>query len=151
MNALFQPLFRTDTSFAPLVVRVALGTVILPHGLQKLFGWFGGYGFNPTMDYFTSGLGLPWLVGFLVIIAESFGALALIAGFLTRAAACGIGTVMVGAAWIAHRSHFFMDWSGQQGAQGFQFHLLAIGMALALVLTGGGRWSVDGYLARQRR
>ena len=137
--------FATDGGqWALFILRITLGFVILPHGLQKLFGWFGGHGFKGTMGFMTGTMKLPWIAGFIVIIAESFGALGLILGFLTPLAAIGVGAVMIGAAWTAHRPNgFFMNWSGQQKGEGFEYHLLAIGMALVLVIYGAGAFSVD--------
>lgn len=74
--------FKTDDSWAGLILRVGLGGVIFAHGAQKLLGWFGGNGFDGTMEFFTQRMRLLWLVAFLVIIGESLGALGLIAGFL---------------------------------------------------------------------
>jgi putative oxidoreductase len=122
--------------------------VIFPHGAQKLLGWFGGYGFSGTMGYFTDQVGLPWIIAFLVVIIEFFGSLALIVGAATRLAALGIGAVMAGAVLTVHgKVGFFMNWSGNQSGEGFEFHLLAIGIALALILVGGGRASVDGAIS----
>ena len=126
------------------LLRVTLGLVILPHGLQKLFGWFGGYGFKGTMGYLTGTAKLPWIVAFTVVVAESFGALGLIVGLFTPVAAIGVGAVMIGAAWTAHRPNgFFMNWTGQQKGEGFEFHILAVGIALVLVIFGGGALSID--------
>ena len=130
-----------------LVLRLALGLVILPHGAQKLLGWFGGYGFQGTMGYFTQTMHIPYLLGVLAIFAEFFGGLALLAGVLTRPAALGVGVVMVVAAVLAHRPYgFFMNWFGNQQGEGFEFHILAAGIALVLVITGGGAWSLDHVL-----
>lgn len=146
---LVQRLVGTDASLSPLVLRAFLGAVMLPHGAQKLLGWFGGYGFSGTMGYFTDVVGLPWLIAFLVILIESFGALMLIAGVGTRLAALGTAAVMVGAIATAHWQHgFFMNWFGAQQGEGIEFHLLAIALAVGLVITGGGRWSVDRALSR---
>ncbi|MBI4161484.1 MAG: DoxX family protein [Acidobacteria bacterium] len=142
--------FRTDDGWTGLVLRVALGGVMLPHGAQKLLGWFGGPGFSGTMEIFTGTLGLPWILAFLVVLAESFGALGLILGFLTRLDAFGILCVMAGAVAMAHWPNgFFMDWFGQQAGEGFEYHLLAMGLALGLLIGGGGRHSVDGAIARR--
>jgi putative oxidoreductase len=147
---MWKNLLRTDHDIAPLVLRLTLGIVIFPHGAQKLLGWFGGYGFAGTMQFFTQTMGIPWILALLVVIAEFFGALALIAGFLTRLSAFGIGSVMAGAIAMVHWQHgFFMNWSGQQAGEGFEFHLLAIGIAIALMVKGGGAASVDGELARR--
>ncbi len=145
-------ILRTDGSWAGLIGRLVLGAVMLPHGLQKTLGWFGGHGFSGTMGFFTEQLGIPWVVALLVIVAESAGALGLIAGFLTRLSALGILAVMAGAIRMAHfQNGFFMNWSGSQAGEGFEYHILAAGLAAILLVTGGGRWSVDGALAGKRR
>ena len=117
---------------------------MFPHGAQKLLGWYGGFGFNGMMGFFTQKMGLPWLIAFLVIIAESFGSIALLAGFLTRFTAASLAIIMLGAISLVHLPHgFFMNWFGQQQGEGFEYHLLVIGIATALLVTGGGKWSVD--------
>lgn len=142
-------LFQTDESWTPLVVRVTLALVIFPHGAQKLLGWFGGFGFDGTMGFFTQQMGLPWVVAFLVIMGESFGSLGLLAGFLTRFTAASYILIMLGAIATVHWPHgFFMNWSGKQAGEGFEYHLLVIGASLALLISGGGKWSVDGLIAR---
>jgi putative oxidoreductase len=144
MSNLVKKLFATTNDLSPVIVRVILGLVILPHGLQKTLGLFGGYGFTGTMGFFTGTLGVPWIVALLVILGESLGAIALIAGFVTRFSAASLILIMVGAITMAHLDNgFFMNWTGQQKGEGFEYHLLVIGMALSLVLTGAGRWSVD--------
>ncbi len=140
-------LLRTENSASLLLVRLALGGVMLPHGLQKTLGLFGGQGFSGTMAYFT-GQGMLAALAFLVILAESAGSLGLIVGLLTRIAALGIGCVMVGAILTVHLPNgFFMNWFGNQKGEGFEYHLLAIGIALALLVGGGGRASIDRSLA----
>jgi putative oxidoreductase len=140
----------TDRSAVPTLLRLVLGLVILPHGLQKTAGWFGGYGFDATMGYFGS-IGIPALFGFLAIAAESAGAIALIAGIGTRIAAFGVLSVMSVAALLQHRAYFFMNWSGQQAGEGFEYHLLAGVIALAVMIAGAGRWSVDRAIAARVR
>lgn len=136
--------FRTDNDIAVTIMRLALGIVILPHGLQKVAGMFGGNGFQATLQYFTTSMGVPWIVALLVILAESAGALGLLFGFCTRLCALGIAAVMTGAIVMVHWQHgFFMNWSGSQGGEGFEFHLLAIGLAIALLIKGGGALSLD--------
>ncbi len=143
-------LFETDENWAGLILRLTLGLVMFPHGAQKLFGWFGGFGFEGTMRFFTQKMGLPWLIAFLVIIGESFGSLALLAGLLTRFSAASLAVIMLGAITMVHLPYgFFMNWFGQQQGEGFEFHLLVIGIAAALLVTGGGKWSVDRELAKR--
>jgi putative oxidoreductase len=132
------------------ILRLTLGLVMLPHGIQKLLGWFGGLGFDGTMGVFTEKMGMPWIIAFLVIIAESFGSLGLLAGFLTRFVAVGLAVIMLGAITMVHLPYgFFMNWFGQQQGEGYEYHLLVIGIAAALMVTGSGRWSVDREVAER--
>lgn len=141
-------LFRTDDDWTGLALRLTLGLVMFPHGAQKLLGWYGGFGFDGTMGAFTQKMGLPWIVAFFVIIGEFFGSLALMAGFLTRFAAASLAVIMLGAISMVHLPHgFFMNWFGKQQGEGFEYHVLVIGIAAALLVTGGGRWSVDREVA----
>ncbi|MEK8022263.1 MAG: DoxX family protein [Candidatus Hydrogenedentota bacterium] len=141
--------FQTDTEWFGLITRVFLGAVFLPHGLQKTLGAFGGYGFSGTMEFMT-GMGMPWIVALLVVAGESLGALGLITGFLTRLSAFGIVAIMSGAIVMVHAKFgFFMNWFGNQQGEGVEYHLLAMGMAFALLVGGAGRWSVDGFIARK--
>ena len=147
---MFRKLIATSNDYGMLVTRLVLAGVMLPHGAQKLFGWFGGHGFDATVGYFTTQLGIPAPVAVLVILAESLGAVALALGLAGRFMAFGIGATMVGAVLIAHTSNgFFMNWSGQQAGEGFEYHLLAVGMALAVILRGSGAWSIDRVLQRR--
>jgi putative oxidoreductase len=140
--------FDTDDSVAGLLLRLTLGVVMFPHGAQKMLGWFGGFGFSGTMGFFTEKLGLPWIIAFLVIIGEFCGSLGLLVGFLTRFSAASVIVIMLGAITMAHVPHgFFMNWSGQQQGEGYEYHLLAIGIAASLLVTGAGRWSVDRAVA----
>jgi putative oxidoreductase len=141
-------LFQTDGSIVPLVLRLTLAIVIFPHGAQKALGWFGGHGFSGTMGYFKS-QGIPTVFGLLAIAAELLGSLGVAVGLLTRVAALGIACVMLVAIFTVHRKvGFFMNWFGTQKGEGFEYHLLALGIALALILGGAGRWSLDALIAR---
>ena len=141
-------LVATDGSVVPLVLRLTLAVVMFPHGAQKMLGWFGGHGFKGTMAFFAeSGIPAGW--AFLAIMAEFLGPLGLAVGLLTRVAALGIGVVMLVAIFTVHKQHgFFMNWYGTQQGEGFEFHLLALGIAIALVIGGAGQWSLDALLAR---
>lgn len=141
-------LFQTDEAWSSLILRVTLGLVMLPHGAQKLLGWFGGFGFAGTMGMFTDKMHLLWIVAFLVIIGESFGSLGLILGCLTRFTAASLVLIMLGAITMVHWPNgFFMNWFGKQAGEGFEYHLLVIGMSVALMVAGGGKWSVDRLIA----
>jgi putative oxidoreductase len=143
-------LFETEASWSGLILRLTLGLVMFPHGAQKMLGWFGGFGFDGTMGFFTQKMGLPWLVGALVISGEFFGSIGLVVGFLTRFTAASLIVIMAGAILLSHLPYgFFMNWFGQQQGEGFEFHLLVIGIAAALLLTGGGKWSLDRAVAQR--
>lgn len=146
-----QSLFATEPRFAGLVARVALGAVMLPHGLQKTAGWFGGYGFKGTMGLFTDTLHIPAVFAFLAILAESLGALLLLAGLATRAAAAAMIVLMAVAMSYHVENGFFMNWFGNQKGEGYEYHLLVIALAGVSVLLGGGAASADGWLAGKPR
>ena len=144
MTTFMKYLFQTNDKFSYWVPRVILGCVILPHGAQKLFGWFGGFGFTNTMTYFTQTAGLPWIIAFLIIMGESLGSLGLIVGFFTRLSALGLICIMVGAIITVHIPNgFFMNWFSKNAGEGFEYHLLVIGMSIPLLISGGGKYSVD--------
>src|SRR5262245_32783060 len=147
---MFAWLFQTNGSAAGLILRLTLAVVMFPHGAQKVLGWFGGQGLMPTLQSFTSA-GIPPVLAWLVIVAEFLGPLALAVGLLTRLAALGIAGVMLGAMKMVHWTNgFFMNWSGTQQGEGFEYHLLALGIAIALVIMGAGAGSVDRALTGSR-
>ncbi len=141
-------LLKTDSSTGPLIARLVLGLVMFPHGAQKVLGWFGGNGFTGTMQFFTGTMHIPVLFAFLAIAAEFAGALGLIVGLFSRVAAFGVASVMVVAIFSAHAANgFFMNWFGNQKGEGFEYHLLAIGLALIVIVQGAGKASLDGLIA----
>ncbi|MGH7252592.1 MAG: DoxX family protein [Nitrospiraceae bacterium] len=143
-------LFETDEAWSGLILRVMLGVVMFPHGAQKLLGWYGGFGFAGTLGFFTEQMHVPWLVALLVIIGESFGSLGLLIGLLTRFTAASLALIMVGAIGLVHWPNgFFMNWSGKQTGEGFEYHLLVIAICAALIITGAGKWSVDSVIAKK--
>ena len=143
-------LFQTGESWAPVITRLALGIVMFPHGAQKMLGWYGGNGFSGTMAFFTEQMEMPALVAFLVIVGEFFGSLALLMGFLTRFTSASLALIMVGAMTMVHWHHgFFMNWFGQQAGEGYEYHLLAIGLCLSLLMTGSGKFSMDRLIAKK--
>lgn len=146
---MWKKILKTDSSWAPLVLRLALGFVMFPHGAQKALGWFGGPGFSGAMGFFGS-MGVPAVLAFLDIIAEFLGSIALVIGFKTRVAAAGIFVVMLVATLMVHlHNGFFMNWYGNKPGEGFEYHLLAMGIAIALMITGGGRCSIDQKLTKK--
>src|SRR5690348_7181457 len=125
------------------ILRVVLGIVFFAHGAQKALGWFGGFGFKGTMGFFTHQLGIPAPLAFLAIVTEFLGGLGLIIGLLSRIAALGIGVEMAIVIFmIHHRFGFFMNWTGQQKGEGYEYHLLIIAACLAILIRGSGLLSV---------
>jgi putative oxidoreductase len=141
---------NTEEGVAPLMARLALGLVMFPHGAQKALGWFGGYGFGGTMGFFTGAMHIPAALAFLAIAAEFAGSIALVLGLLSRLAAAGIAANMIVAIAAVHGANgFFMNWTGAQKGEGIEYHLLALGLALIVLVCGGGRASIDAFLARK--
>jgi putative oxidoreductase len=141
-------LMRTDDNLASPLLRLFLGLAFFPHGAQKLLGWWGGHGFAATVTGMSK-MGLPAALVFLIILIEFFGPLSLWIGFLSRVSAAGILCVMLGAIFTVHlRNGFFMNWEGQQNGEGIEYHLLVIGICLALLILGSGRFSVDRSMDR---
>jgi len=142
-------LLKTNNSFAPTLARITLGLVMFPHGAQKVLGWFGGYGFHGSMNFFTEQMHIPTVFAVLAIAAEFLGSLGLITGFLSRIAAFGIAVNMIVAVKMVHAANgFFINWFGNQKGEGYEYHLLAIGLALIVMIYGAGKASVDAAIAK---
>ncbi len=141
-------LLQTPNDLTLTILRLVLGVVFFAHGAQKMLGWFGGYGFSGTMQFFTQMAHIPAPLAFLAICAEFFGGLGLLFGFLTRIAAFGITCNMLVAILTVHLPNgFFMNWTGQQKGEGIEYHLLVLAITVVLMIRGAGALSVDGALA----
>ena len=117
-----------------------------------MLGWFGGYGFTGTMGFFTGTMHIPAVFAFLAIAAEFFGGIGLILGLLTRVAAFGIAVNMVVAVLMVHSQFgFFMNWSGAQKGEGYEYHLLTLAMCVLLMIRGAGAASLDRVLSSPPR
>lgn len=135
---------------APLLLRLSLGVIFFAHGAQKVLGWFGGYGWAGTMQFFTQTLHIPATLAAVAFLTEFLGGIALLLGFATRWAALLIAGEMVVAALRVHvQNGFFMNWANAPDVgHGIEMNLALIGAALALVITGSGGLSLDRVLAR---
>ena len=143
---MLQTIFSTDNSWTGLIIRLTLVIVLFTQGAQKMFGWFGGPGFSGEMHHLTQQAGLPAFVAVLVILIEFFAALMLLTGFGSRIAAVAVTGLFIGIIWQVHASMgFFMNWFGTMpaGHEGYEYHLLIIGLAITLLFTGSGRFSID--------
>jgi putative oxidoreductase len=131
---------RSAVDIALLIARVIVGVVFMAHGSQKLFGAFGG----PGLSGFVQMMG-P--LGYLVAAGEFFGGLGLIVGFLSRFSAASITVIMLGAIAMIHiHVGFFMNWTGKQAGEGFEYHLLAIAILLTTMIAGPGRFAIGRFL-----
>ena len=145
---MFRKLIATHNDIATTILRLALGVIFFAHGAQKTLGWFGGYGFAGTMGFFTGAMHIPTVFAFLAIAAEFLGGLGLIFGLLTRVAAFGIFCDMIVAVALVHaRFGFFMNWTGAQKGEGYEYHLLLLATTAFLMIRGAGAASVDRLLS----
>ncbi|MEP6874518.1 MAG: DoxX family protein [Burkholderiales bacterium] len=142
MNNLIHRIVSAQAGWAPLALRMPVGIILLAHGGQKLFGLFGGYGLAGTGQFMDSiGIHPGVLMALLAGSAEFFGGLALLFGLLVRPAAAVVAFTMVVAILSVHISHgLFMT------NNGYEYALALLAVAVALVLSGAGRGSVDSAL-----
>jgi putative oxidoreductase len=139
-----------ELGLGQLAARIAIAVVLWPHGAQLLLGMFGGDGFGNTMNYFTTQAGLPWIVGAFVIMIQFFGSLMVLAGFMTRFVALALAFVVVGMIFSGHVEHgFFMNWFGTQKGEGYEYHLLLLGLCVSLVFAGRSTFSIDRLLTKR--
>jgi len=145
---MIRKLIATDNDSATTILRLALGVIFFAHGAQKMLGWFGGYGFTGTMGFFTGVMHIPAVFAFLAIAAEFFGGLGLILGLLTRVASFGVFCNMIVAVALVHGQFgFWMNWTGAQKGEGYEYHLLLLAASALLMIRGAGAASIDRLLS----
>lgn len=144
-------ILKTQNDWMGFIVRLTVGLVLLPHGAQSMLGLFGGYGFNGTLDFLTTQMGLPWLVAFFVPIIEFIGSISLIIGFASRLWSIAIIFLFIGIIFTTQLENgFFMNWFGTQNGEGFEYSLLLIGTSIAVLTSGSGKYSIDNLLNKKR-
>jgi putative oxidoreductase len=143
----FQKLLQTSNQYSLTFCRLILGIVFFAHGAQKVLGWFGGFGFSATVAAFAK-FGMPAPLVYFVMFVEFFGGLSMIFGLLSRLGGLGITALMLGAIGMVHiHVGFFMNWYGAQKGEGYEFHLLAIALAVLIMVRGAGALSLDGMIS----
>lgn len=143
-------IFNTTNNWTGFITRLTIGLIMFPHGAQKTLGWFGGPGFSGEMHFFTQNLQLPWLVALLVIVIEFVGAICLILGLASRLWSVAMILLFIGIILMAHADHgFFMNWFGTQKGEGYEYHLLVIGLCLSTLVSGSGKYSLDRWWFKQ--
>jgi putative oxidoreductase len=150
---MLRKIISTNADYGTLIARVTVGAILVPHGFQHALGLLGGYGFSGTLQWMTGTLGFPAPLAAIAIVTELIAPFALIVGLGGRVAAIGIVGLMTGAVISHAQFGFFMNWFGAlpSGTEGFEYHLLAIGLAAAIVVNGSGAFSLDRLLLRDRQ
>ena len=137
-------LMQTPNDFTLTLARFVLAAIFIGHGSQKVFGWFGGAGPQGTIDFFQRTMGIPAPLTVFVMFTEMSAALGFLTGLLGRVAAFGLLCVMVVAPFANHLyPRFFMNWTGTRGGEGYEYHLLAIALLVAILVRGSGALSLD--------
>lgn len=143
-------IFNTNDDWTGFVIRLTLGLIMFPHGAQKMFGWFGGPGFSKEVEHLTEYMHLPWIISVMVILTEFLGSVSLIMGLASRLWSVAFGILFVNIIFIAHLENgFFMNWFGTQKGEGYEYHLLVIGLCIALGLNGSGKYSADQLISKK--
>jgi putative oxidoreductase len=141
-------LFHTPNDYTLTFARIILAIIFFAHGTQKMFGFFGGPGFDRALVIFQDTMGIPPPLTVLAMTAEVAGAIGLALGFLTRIAAVGVLGVMIVAPFANHLyPRFFMNWLNRNPGEGYEYHLLAIALIVGVLVRGAGALSVDRALA----
>jgi putative oxidoreductase len=139
---MFRKIIATAPTWMTVPLRLALGIVMIAHGTQKVFGYWGGKGFNaflqnePPFAFMRPG----WLWMAAAALSELVGGLLVLSGLLTRLGALSIAIVMLVAMLGVHWGAFFV------GNRGIKYTVALLGMALALIIAGGGQASIDRLL-----
>src|SRR5437868_5879496 len=145
-------LFSTPNDPTLTVARIVLAMIFFAHGSQKMFGLFGGRGVTGTIELFQQTMGIPGPLTILVMTTEVLGALGLILGLFSRVAALGVMVIMIVAPFANHLyPNFFMNWTGRQTTEGYEYHLLAIALILGILIRGGGALSIDQVISRSQK
>jgi len=142
MKNLINKTLDANAGLEAVILRAPIGLILAAHGSQKLFAWFGGYGLDGTGQWMASvGLTPGFVMALLAGSAEFFGGVALILGLLTRPAAMfNALTMLVALFWVHWGQGFFMD------THGIEYALALLSATTALIVIGGGRYSLDALI-----
>ena len=147
---MFREIIQTDNTTGFMFLRLSLGIVMFFHGAQKLLGWFGGPGYEKTVEIFTTNYGFPVAIAILIIFTEFIGSIGLFVGLFTRVAAVAIAVNIGVCAFMNHIQYgFFMNWLGKQAGEGYEYHILVLGICFALIVKGAGALSLDRLFSRE--
>ena len=142
---MIETLLQTNADYVSTVLRIIAGMAILPYGMQKLFGWFGGSEFKKTLKQLTLKK-IPTFIAWLVILGQSFGSIALLTGFLGRIAAGGLFIIFTGALIVHLPDGWAMNWFGEKKGEGIEYHVMLLSLLLIVIVRGSGAMSIDLWL-----
>jgi len=148
MKDLLERLRQTDNNSASIILRISFSMMLLPHAVGKVFGAWGGMGFEKTMQHMTENMHIFYIFALLAIVVEFLSTLAIIVGYQTRINAFLLAIFMFVASTFHFQHGFYMNWFGQKTGEGFEFHILSVGMMLALAVLGGGKYSLDRKISK---
>ncbi|CCN33764.1 putative DoxX family protein [Vibrio nigripulchritudo SO65] len=145
MKSFLKQITLSNAGFSTLALRIPVGIILMAHGAQKLFGWFGGYGLEGTGQWMASiGLAPGVLMAFLAGSAEFFGGLFLILGLLTRPAAIVTAFTMIVAIFSVHfENGLFLS------NNGYEFGLALLAASVSLAISGSGKLALDESLVKK--
>ena len=144
--SMIQKLLQTDADYVCTFLRTIAGIIIFPYGMQKLLGWFDGVGIKGTLEQMTVRK-ITQFIGWLIIIGQSLGSIALIFGFLGRIAAGGLFIIFVGALIVHLPDGWSMNWFGTKKGEGIEYHVLLLSLLLIVIVRGSGAMSIDCWLS----
>ena len=144
--SMIEKLLQTDADYVCTFLRTIAGIIIFPYGMQKLLGWFDGVGIKGTLEQMTVRK-IPQFIGWLIIIGQSLGSIALIFGFLGRIAAGGLFIIFIGALIVHLPDGWAMNWFGRKNGEGIEYHVLLLSLLLIVIVRGSGAMSIDCWLS----
>ena len=137
-------IFKANNDWIGPILRLTLAIVMIPHAIQHTTGGLGGFGYTGFTGYLTDTLHIPWLFAFFVVAIEVIAPILLLLGLASRVASISLIILMIAIILSSHIQHgFFMNWLGNQRGEGFEYHLLYIGLATALTINGSGKYAID--------
>lgn len=150
---MFQKIINTKDDISPFVIRVTLGIVMFAHGSQKMLGWFSDHGATWTVEMWQKWWGFPPAITWAVIFGEFFGPIFMVFGFCTRIMACITTAIMIGAMYfVTFKWGFYMNWYTESTrGEGYEYHILVLGICLALFIKGSGKYSIDRALMKRNK
>jgi putative oxidoreductase len=142
---MIEKLLHTDPDYAWTFLRIIAGLIVFPYGMQKLFPWFGGWGIKKTLKQLTLKK-IPTFIAWLIIVGQSFGSIALLAGFLGRIAAGGLFIIFTGALIVHLPDGWTMNWFGEKKGEGIEYFVMLLSLLLIVIVRGSGAMSIDLWL-----